>query len=528
MWKCPVCGAEAPAVTLCGQCGFDGSRDYEHYPTVFAVTNTQSIQTLQEARAKLAAGGHAVRTALQRKVSRQQQLLQLSPEAHVFLLGQQETDPQRRLAYYRGAAFMGCLPAMRLLGDLYSSGKHALYDTAQAIFWYKKLVEAGDTSRCVQLGDCCRNAESGVQGLEEALRWYALAADSQAVRKKRLTCCLELGRLYYNSGSDETDTAANDRKQALYYYEKAAEMGDITAQKTLAEYYLRAIYIQQHCKKAFFWFEQAAQQGDAPSQYELGLCFEIGRGTKPDRGKAAEWYAKAAAQGHEKAQEKMQLLTTQSGWCEKACQADDPAKKAEYLLEAAQLGSADAQCELGDCYAKGRGVSADIAKAARWYEKAAKQGNAQGLYKMGCCCLSGVGVAQNNDRAFSYFTQAADQGHAEAQYALGNCYNSGKGTAASASQAAEWYTKAARQGNVEAQLKLAERYGKENDAKAVTWYRKAAGAGNAEAQYKLGNCYYRGLCGLQKDADKAMELFRKAAGQGHKAAGKMLAGWMIP
>ena len=465
---------------------------------------------------------------LQRKASRQQQLLQLSPEAHVFLLGQQEMDPQRRLAYYRGAAFMGYLPAMRLLGDLYSSRKHELYDAAQAIFWYKKLAETGDTSRCVQLGDCCRSAGSGVQEREEAFRWYTLAADSPAVRQKRLACCLELGRLYCDGYTDETNTTVKDLKQALYYYEKAAEMGDIAAQKKLAEYYVRAIHIQQHCKKAFSWFEQAAQQGDAPSQYELGLCFEIGRGTKPDRGKAAEWYAKAAAQGHEKAQEKMQLLTTQSGWCEKACQADDPAKKAEYLLEAAQLGSADAQCKLGDCYAKGRGVSADLSTAARWYEKAAKQGNAQGLYRMGCCCLSGYGVPRNNKQAFSYFSQAADQGHAEAQCALGDCYNSGKGTEANASQAVEWYTRAAKQGNVEAQLKLAARYVKENDTRAVTWYRKAAGAGNAEAQYKLGNFYYRGLFGLQKDADKAMELFRKAAKQGHKAAGKMLAGWMIP
>lgn len=47
MWKCPVCGAEAPTVTICAQCGFDGSRDCEHYPTVSKVANARSIQALR-------------------------------------------------------------------------------------------------------------------------------------------------------------------------------------------------------------------------------------------------------------------------------------------------------------------------------------------------------------------------------------------------------------------------------------------------------------------------------------------------
>lgn len=37
MWKCPVCDKENETL-LCGQCGFDGSMDYERYPTVDKVT----------------------------------------------------------------------------------------------------------------------------------------------------------------------------------------------------------------------------------------------------------------------------------------------------------------------------------------------------------------------------------------------------------------------------------------------------------------------------------------------------------
>ena len=42
MWKCPVCETEYGDVTVCPKCGFDGSCDYEHYPTPFAVAGAKS------------------------------------------------------------------------------------------------------------------------------------------------------------------------------------------------------------------------------------------------------------------------------------------------------------------------------------------------------------------------------------------------------------------------------------------------------------------------------------------------------
>ena len=47
MWKCPVCDQENNAATVCPTCGFDGSCDYEHYPTSFAVTGAKSTRALR-------------------------------------------------------------------------------------------------------------------------------------------------------------------------------------------------------------------------------------------------------------------------------------------------------------------------------------------------------------------------------------------------------------------------------------------------------------------------------------------------
>ena len=47
MWKCPVCETEYGDVTVCPKCGFDGSCDYERYPTAFMVRNARSTRALR-------------------------------------------------------------------------------------------------------------------------------------------------------------------------------------------------------------------------------------------------------------------------------------------------------------------------------------------------------------------------------------------------------------------------------------------------------------------------------------------------
>ena len=48
MGKCPVCEKDYQEGMVCPQCGFDSSRDYERYPTVFAVSGEKSVQALRE------------------------------------------------------------------------------------------------------------------------------------------------------------------------------------------------------------------------------------------------------------------------------------------------------------------------------------------------------------------------------------------------------------------------------------------------------------------------------------------------
>ena len=58
---------------------------------------------------------------------------------------------------------------------------------------------------------------------------------------------------------------------------------------------------------------------------------------------------------------------------------------------------------------------------------------------------------------------------------------------------------------------------------AVKWYKKAAHQGHAGALYKMGVCYSKGLGGLKKDYDQAVNLWTKAQKGGSREAAQALA-----
>jgi myo-inositol-1-phosphate synthase len=75
------------------------------------------------------------------------------------------------------------------------------------------------------------------------------------------------------------------------------------------------------------------------------------------------------------------------------------------------------------------GVTKDEVEAVKWYGKAAEQGYAEAQYNLGCCYANGTGVTKDEVEAVKWFRKAAGQGYAEAQYNLGLCYANGTGVA---------------------------------------------------------------------------------------------------
>lgn len=142
-------------------------------------------------------------------------------------------------------------------------------------------------------------------------------------------------------------------------------------------------------------------------------------------------------------------------------------RKAVELREAAEAGDAEAQLNLGVCYANGTGVSQDLDQAALWFRKAAEQGHVKGQFALGHCYTYGDGVPKDMMQAAEWFRKAAEQGHADAQSSLGLIY----------SDCAEVY---------------ADCEGITEDIpQAVAWFRRAAVQGNGFSMRILGGLYAR-------------------------------------
>ncbi|HNT52709.1 MAG TPA: tetratricopeptide repeat protein, partial [Candidatus Syntrophosphaera sp.] len=99
----------------------------------------------------------------------------------------------------------------------------------------------------------------------------------------------------------------------------------------------------------------------------------------------------------------------------------------EELEELALAGDPVAQNDLGQCYEKGKGVTADAEEAIRWYQLAADKGHMDGQYNLGRMLYHGTDPGQDNAEAVVWLRKAAEQGHSDAQNYLGVCYQNGQG-----------------------------------------------------------------------------------------------------
>ena len=250
-------------------------------------------------------------------------------------------------------------------------------------------------------------------------------------------------------------------------------------------------------------------------------------------------YREAADQGIAEAQRNLGLCYANGDGVTK-----DAVESIKWLQKAADQGDSKAQLLLGICYDDGLGVTRDYAEVVKWFRKAADQGDAQGQLLLGYLYRDGKGVTKDYVKAFEWYQKAADQGDAGAQRMIGDCYINGIGVAKDEVEAAKWYRKeteqppkalpqnaseevkqlgkAAKEGNAEDQFQLGYRYitGKgvpKDMVEAAKWLRKAAEQGHAIAQCNLGRCYQLGD-GVRRNDVEAAQWYRESAEQGEANA----------
>ena len=99
-----------------------------------------------------------------------------------------------------------------------------------------------------------------------------------------------------------------DFKEAVRWYQKAADQEDLLAQTNLGEMYAEGLGVEQDFKEAVKWFEKAADQGAAMAQNNLGGMYEKGLGVEQNYVTAYTWASIAAFNGFEVAKETTSVI----------------------------------------------------------------------------------------------------------------------------------------------------------------------------------------------------------------------------
>jgi TPR repeat protein len=201
---------------------------------------------------------------------------------------------------------------------------------------------------------------------------------------------LEDGLKFYKAG---------DYENAIASWQKAAALGNASAQFTLGFMHEKGQGTAVNFRQAADWYRQAAERGNAPAQTNLGFLYERGQGVAQDNRQAVHWYRRAADQG-----------------------------------------MAEAQFNLGRMYQTGQGVAQDYAQAASWFRKAGEQGHIGAQSSLGLMYETGQGVARDYKQAVYWYRKAAEKGDSRAPFDLGRIYEAGReGVAMDYVEAHKWW-----------------------------------------------------------------------------------------
>ena len=105
--------------------------------------------------------------------------------------------------------------------------------------------------------------------------------------------------ILYNDGLGDV---AQDDVEAVKWYRKAAEQGNVSAQWMLGRMYAKGEGVVENDAEAVKWYRKAAEQGLEIAQFNLARTYDTGQGVAEDDAEAVKWYRKAAEQGNVSAQ----------------------------------------------------------------------------------------------------------------------------------------------------------------------------------------------------------------------------------
>ncbi|KAF9351654.1 hypothetical protein BGX34_000429 [Mortierella sp. NVP85] len=296
---------------------------------------------------------------------------------------------------------------------------------------------------------------------------------------------------------EDSQTRTELFDEAMKLLRRLATNGHAESQHYLAECYSSGFAKgKPDFDKAFPLWVQASKHGHPDAAYRTGRCYDEGLGTRKDSARAVQFYRKAASANHPGAMWRLGVVTL---YGELGVTAS-PRDGVKWLKRSSQAATPEfpfALYELAQLHERGieNIVFVDPEYSISLYSQAAELGHAPSAFRLGECWEYGkLGCKQDPRLSIHYYTLAAQQEHPEACFAL-----------------AAWY------------LVGSPGVLPQADAEAYIWAQRAAEKGLAKAMYAMGYFSEVGI-GPTKDANEAIEWYKKAAAAGDKRATERLEG----
>jgi len=166
------------------------------------------------------------------------------------------------------------------LGVLYDRGDLLPLDKAKSNYWFQKSADLGYAR--AEYVICYQQAQPDSLDHERCLRWGAENGVPEA-------------QLWLAVSFDQRWFGVTDHDQALKWFRKAAEAGNVDAEFELGTRYEAGEGVEQNYVEAAYWYRRASEHvpnlgGAGQARFHLGLLYMNGEGVPPDFVSAYMWF----------------------------------------------------------------------------------------------------------------------------------------------------------------------------------------------------------------------------------------------
>ncbi|MFJ4444512.1 tetratricopeptide repeat protein [Pseudomonas sp. NPDC089422] len=447
-------------------------------------------------------------------------------------------DEKHAAKLIRLSAEGGYSRSFGILASLYEAGEGLDEDLPAAKVWYEKSIKAGYPYAMYALAMIYRQ---DLDSDKDKFVTYLSMAEGTGYPP----ALLQLSKEYLDGEVFEKNDEVSRR-----YLEKSQSDDFPEAYNEIGHRYAAGYggYPLEE-EKAVYFYKRAAELGDLDAMVVLASCLASGWGTKKDYSESLKWSWKAYNQGNKNAALELAIRHLNGQGVKK-----DESKGLELMQEAAEGGNLDAAVRLATSYIYGeKPFDRDLPKALSILQKGVEASDGTSVGLVGVVYLE----RRKYPEAIEYFKQAVELGHAYSAYELGYMYENGLGVARDLATAKKYYHQASvidsgdadyemyaaaveyelstsveqklnalnkvihfsEAGSPWAQYRLYSIYSKSavDKEKSLSWLKKAASNNQPCAMVDLGALLLSGD-GVDKDVPKAIELFQKGF-EGGRASG---------